>query len=93
MMISLFAHVFLTNWELEKSWKKVSGTLFLTGVRLVDSNNAMGRSQRAADGGMVYHVLNRGNARMPIFESDADYEALERVLEQAVERYGTDLLA
>ena len=53
----------------------------------------MGRPQRAADGGLVYHVLNRGNARLPIFESDADYEALERVLEQAVERYGTDLLA
>ena len=30
---------------------------------------------------MVYHVLNRGNARMSIFESDADYEAMERVLE------------
>ena len=42
---------------------------------------------------MVYHVLNRGNARLPIFEADADYEAFERVLEQAVERYGTDLLA
>jgi len=42
---------------------------------------------------MVYHVLNRGDARMPISESDADDEALERVLEQAVERYGTDLLA
>jgi len=41
----------------------------------------------------VYHVLNRGDARMPISESDADDEALERVLEQAVERYGTDLLA
>ena len=41
----------------------------------------------------MYHVLNRGNARMPIFESDADYEAMERVLEQAVERCGTDLLA
>ena len=27
--------------------KKVSGTFFLTSVRLVDSNNAMGRSQRA----------------------------------------------
>ena len=41
----------------------------------------------------MYHVLNRGDARMPISESDADDEALERVLEQAVERYGTDLLA
>ncbi len=65
----------------------------MTWQSFVDTNSHMGRPQRAADGGMVYHVLNRGNARMPIFESDADYEALERILEQAVDRYGTDLLA
>ncbi len=53
----------------------------------------MGRPRRAADGGVIYHVLNRGNARMTIFEKDADYEAFEQILEQAVERYGTDLLA
>jgi putative transposase len=56
-------------------------------------NESMGRPRRAADGGMIYHVLNRGNARMTIFESNADYEALEQVLEQAIERYGTELLA
>ena len=27
----------------------------------------MGRPKRAADGGLIYHVLNRGNARMTIF--------------------------
>jgi len=32
----------------------------------------MGRPQRAAEGGYVYHVLNRANARMTIFERDAD---------------------
>jgi putative transposase len=53
----------------------------------------MGRPKRAADGGLVYHVLNRANARMTIFESDADYAAFERVLEEAVERAGTRLLA
>jgi hypothetical protein len=26
----------------------------------------MGRARRAADGGVVYHVLNRANARLPI---------------------------
>ena len=26
----------------------------------------MGRPQRAADGGLVYHVLNRANARMTV---------------------------
>ena len=40
----------------------------------------MGRPHRAAQGGYVYHVLNRANARMRIFDDDADYEAFERVL-------------
>jgi REP element-mobilizing transposase RayT len=53
----------------------------------------MGRAKRAADGGLIYHVLNRGNARMTIFEKDGDYEAFECILEQAVERYGTEILA
>ncbi len=53
----------------------------------------MGRPKRATDGGVIYHVLNRGNARMTIFEKDGDYEAFERIPEEAVERYGTDLLA
>jgi putative transposase len=53
----------------------------------------MGRPHRAAEGGYVYHVLNRANARMTIFEDDADYEAFERVLREAVERSKTRLLA
>jgi putative transposase len=53
----------------------------------------MGRAKRAADGGLIYHVLNRGNARMTIFEKDGDYEAFESILEQAVARYGTEILA
>jgi len=53
----------------------------------------MGRPQRAADGGFVYHVLNRANARMTVFEKPADYAAFEKVLLQAVERTGTRLLA
>ena len=35
----------------------------------------MGRPKRAAEGGCVYHVLNRAKARMTIFERDADYAA------------------
>ena len=53
----------------------------------------MGRPKRAADGGWVYHVLNRANGRLPIFEQDEDYAAFERVLEEAVERTGTRLLS
>ena len=53
----------------------------------------MGRPKRAADGGLVYHVLNRANARMTIFADDEDYAAFEQVLEQAVERTPMRLLA
>jgi putative transposase len=53
----------------------------------------MGRPLRAAAGGYVYHVLNRANARMTIFKKEADYEAFERALAEAVERTGTRLLA
>ena len=53
----------------------------------------MGRPKRANQGGYVYHVLNRANARMPIFEDEGDYGAFEKVLAQAVERTQTRLLA
>jgi putative transposase len=53
----------------------------------------MGRPQRAAVGGYVYHVLNRANARMTIYADDGDYEAFERVLVEAVARSETRLLA
>ena len=52
----------------------------------------MGRPHRAAEGGYVYHVLNRANARMTIFRGDGDYEAFQRVLAEAVERTQTRLL-
>ena len=53
----------------------------------------MGRPCRAAEGGYVYHVLNRANARRTIFHESSDYEAFEQVLYQAVERTQTRLLA
>jgi putative transposase len=53
----------------------------------------MGRPQRSALGGYVYHVLNRANARMTIFRRDRDYEAFETALAEAVERTRTRLLA
>lgn len=53
----------------------------------------MGRPHRAAEGGYVYHVLNRANSRSKIFECDGDYEAFESVLLAAVERTETRLLA
>jgi putative transposase len=53
----------------------------------------MGRPPRADEGGLAYHVLNRGNGRMTIFEKDGDYEAFERVLSLAVKRGDMRLLA
>jgi putative transposase len=52
----------------------------------------MGRPLRVADGGFVYHVLNRGNARLAIFEDADDYDAFERILQEGVERYQPRLL-
>jgi len=51
---------------------------FLPRVLSVDSLCAMGRRRRADDGGLIYYVLNRTNARMTIFEKEGDNEAFER---------------
>jgi REP-associated tyrosine transposase len=53
----------------------------------------MPRPPRAAEGGLVYHALNRANARLTIFETDEDYAAFELILAQAVARHDMRLLA
>ena len=40
----------------------------------------MPRVARIVPGGVIFHVLNRGNARSQIFEHDGDYEVLERIM-------------
>ncbi len=45
----------------------------------------MGRPRRNALGGFIYHVLNRGNGRLPIFHKDADYQAFLDVLAETQE--------
>ncbi len=42
---------------------------------------------------MIFHVLNRGNARSQIFEHDRDYEALERVTAETADRVAARILA
>jgi REP-associated tyrosine transposase len=49
----------------------------------------MGRPLRSAAGNVIYHVLNRANARQMIFEKPADFAAFERVLGEAHVRQGT----
>ena len=55
--------------------------------------SGMGRPQRTTSGGLVYHVLSRANAGMPIFDTPGDYEAFERILDEAVERVKMRLLS
>ncbi len=51
----------------------------------------MARAPRVDVGGYEYHVLNRTAGRWRMFRKDSDFEAFERVLEQAVERSGGDV--
>jgi putative transposase len=44
----------------------------------------MPRHARIAPGGLVYHVLNRAVARLPLFQKDGDYAAFERVMAEAL---------
>ena len=53
----------------------------------------MPRPPRAAEGGLIYHILNRANARMTIFDDDGDYQAFLRILEEAVARTSMRVLA
>ena len=53
----------------------------------------MGRAPRADEAGGIYHALNRGNAKNPIFFKDEDYEAFERIIAEALEKFSVDLIA
>ncbi len=53
----------------------------------------MPRSPRADEAGAIYHALNRGNARNPIFFKDEDYDAFERLIAEGLEKFEVDLIA
>lgn len=53
----------------------------------------MPRRARQALGGMLFHVLNRGNARAQIFDEDNDYRAFQRVLAETLALLPMRLLA
>ena len=46
----------------------------------------MPRTARSAVGGVVYHVLNRGNGRLQIFRKPGDYQAFLDLLILGKER-------
>ena len=53
----------------------------------------MPRPKRADEAGAIYHALNRGNARSPIFHKEADYLAFERILTEGLKQYAVSILA
>ncbi|MCC7493415.1 MAG: transposase [Fimbriimonadaceae bacterium] len=53
----------------------------------------MPRRLRNAEGGLVYHVLNRAVAHLPLFQTEFDYTAFETVLQRALERQPLRLLS
>lgn len=55
--------------------------------------SAMGRVPRVMAGGIVYHVLNRANNKARMFGRAGDFEAFERVLTEAKERFRIELFA
>jgi putative transposase len=71
----------------------VPGTFSLDSWPQADYRFRMGRPLRAAEGGLVYHVLNRANGRLRIFKKAGDYAAFEKVMAEAQERIPMRLLA
>jgi len=53
----------------------------------------MPRRVRVAEGGFVFHVINRAAKKARLFESYADYNSLEEILAQAKARTSIRLLA
>ncbi len=53
----------------------------------------MPRINRTDIGNYCYHIINRANARLPIFFKEEDYELFENVLEEAKEKYDMRILA
>lgn len=53
----------------------------------------MPRLPRVDVGGEIYHVINRANARLPIFFKEEDFELFESILEEAQEKFEMRILA
>ncbi len=53
----------------------------------------MPRTTRTDVRGEIYHILNRANARVQIFDDDQDYQIFEKILNEAIEKFDMRLLA
>jgi putative transposase len=67
--------------------------IVLTGTGRTRYIVPMPRGPRNAPGGLIYHVLNRGVAREPLFHKDADYAAFERIIAETLKRFPMRILA
>lgn len=53
----------------------------------------MPRTVRVAPAGMIFHVLNRANARARIFEKDLDYEAFRHIIGETAKLFPVEIFA
>ena len=53
----------------------------------------MPRTVRVAPAGVIFHVLNRANARARIFEKDLDYQAFSRVIAETANLIPVEIFA
>jgi putative transposase len=53
----------------------------------------MPRQKRADEAGVIYHAINRGNARQKIFLKQEDYDVFIRVLAEGLEKYPVELFS
>src|SRR3989344_251251 len=56
-------------------------------------NKTMPRSARVDIGGEIYHVINRANGRLQIFNTDEDYKLFEQLLLETKEIFDMRMLA
>jgi len=54
---------------------------------VLDESEIMSRQSRDDRAGQIYHALNRGNQRQPIFHKPEDDEAFLRVLHDGLQKY------
>ena len=80
----------VADWLTAVFWSNLAGLPL--GLEL-DCSGTMGREERTNIPGGIYHVMNRGNRKAPIFEDDRDRRQFFRHLIREQEIYGVETLA
>ena len=62
-------------------------------ARPLRTSTSMPRRRRTAGGGLFFHVVNRGARKGLLFDTDADFQAFERLLVEAVRRFDVAVLS